>query len=256
MENKVKDSIGMKTPFFQTPNNIFDEEFMINETTKDGVRKRYLKSFEKLVLIYLCRCGNNGQAIFPGYGDIAKKCCISRRSAINAIEILKENNFITKEKRFKKDEKINASNQYTINLDLLMPKKSGASDAPPISAHDALPLVHDIHSPSAPDAPKKELYKNNNIKNNIEQIWSLYPNKKGKAIAIKKIPKLLKQYGYEQIERCVKRYAKEKQGAEPKYIQHGSTFFNGGYMDYLDSNYKETKENIKNKAWGGKNFNE
>ncbi|OPD28849.1 hypothetical protein AL713_17695, partial [Clostridium botulinum] len=74
-------------------------------------------------------------------------------------------------------------------------------------------------------------------------------NKKGKAK-----PKLINQYGYEQIERCVKRYAKERQEEDKKYIQHGSTFFNGGYMDYLDSNYKETKENTK--SWGGKNFNE
>jgi len=100
------------------------------------------------------------------------------------------------------------------------------------------------------------LLKDKSIKYNIEQIWSLYPNKKGKAKAINKIPKLINQYGYEQIERCVKRYAKEKQEENKKYIQHGSTFFNGGYMDYLDSNYKETKENTKSKSWGGKNFNE
>ncbi|NHI49113.1 hypothetical protein FDE94_14955 [Clostridium botulinum] len=98
------------------------------------------------------------------------------------------------------------------------------------------------------------LLKDKSIKDNIEQIWSLYPNKKGKAKAINKIPKLINQYGYEQIERCVKRYAKERQEEDKKYIQHGSTFFNGGYMDYLDSNYKETKENTK--SWGGKNFNE
>ncbi|NFI47968.1 hypothetical protein FDA77_19400 [Clostridium botulinum] len=180
MENKVKDSIGMKTPFFQTPNNIFDEEFMIIETTKDGVTKRYLKSFEKLVLIYLCRCGNNGQAIFPGYGDIAKKCCISRRSAINAIEILKENNFIVKQKRFKKkknkeDYVINTSNEYTINLDLLIPCTS-AGYAPPPSAPDALPLVQDMHHPSALGAPKKELYKKNNI--NIYSLVVNHLNKK------------------------------------------------------------------------------
>ena len=77
----------------------------------------------------------------------------------------------------------------------------------------------------------------------VEEIWLLYPNKKGKATAIKKIPKLIKEHGYEKIKKCVERYALECKGKDKQYIKHGSTFFNGGYMDYLDENIAEANEN-------------
>ena len=93
----------------------------------------------------------------------------------------------------------------------------------------------------------KELDKNlkskskDNSNQDIEEIWSLYPLKKGKASAIKKIPKLLKEYGKEQIVRCIERYVEEikKDNKSKEFILHGSTFFNGRYMDYLDCNYQE-----------------
>ena len=96
----------------------------------------------------------------------------------------------------------------------------------------------------------KELDKNlkskskDNSNQDIEEIWSLYPLKKGKASAIKKIPKLLKEHGKEQIIRCIDRYIKyvdnqRKNGFSTLKYKDGSTFFNSGYMDYLDCNYQE-----------------
>lgn len=74
----------------------------------------------------------------------------------------------------------------------------------------------------------------------VEEIWSLYPKKQGKASAIKTIPKLLKEYSKEELIRCVERYSSEvkAKNTELQYVKNGSTFFNGGYLDYLDSNYK------------------
>lgn len=93
---------------------------------------------------------------------------------------------------------------------------------------------------------KKQLDKSikRNSNQDIEEIWSLYPLKKGKASAIKKIPKLLKEYGKEQIVRCIDRYIKyvdsqRKNGFSTLKYKDGSTFFNSGYMDYLDCNYQE-----------------
>ena len=74
-----------------------------------------------------------------------------------------------------------------------------------------------------------------------EKIWKLYPRKEGRKAAFKKIPKLIKQYGKEQIEMCVRRYDLKvyTEKIPKKYIQMGSTFFNSGYMDYLDEYYKQ-----------------
>lgn len=79
----------------------------------------------------------------------------------------------------------------------------------------------------------------NNFANECDLIWTIYPNKKGKAKAYKKLPKLIKKYGYEQIKRCVERYSLEVQDKDKQYIKHGDTFFNGAYIDYLDNNYIE-----------------
>lgn len=87
----------------------------------------------------------------------------------------------------------------------------------------------------------------------IEEIWSLYPKKQGKASAIKTIPKLLKEYSQEELIRCVERYLAEikLKNTEMQFIKNGSTFFNGGYMDYLDINYKEGEvKNERERIYG------
>ncbi|SHF17743.1 hypothetical protein [Alkalibacter saccharofermentans] len=74
-----------------------------------------------------------------------------------------------------------------------------------------------------------------------EQLWSIYPKKKGKAKAMAKIPKLIKEFSYEELERAIKRYTDETKGRDTQYIKQGDTFFNVGYVDYLDDNYQPTE---------------
>ena len=88
---------------------------------------------------------------------------------------------------------------------------------------------------------------NKNVKNvkniyaqKIDDLWLLYPNKKGKKTAYKKIESLLGEYSFEELKRCVQRYSREIQGVEKQFIKHGSTFFTSGYIDYLDANYEES----------------
>lgn len=73
----------------------------------------------------------------------------------------------------------------------------------------------------------------------FEEVWRLYPLKKGKGQVSKTKKKVLQRIGYEQIKRCIERYVADlKATGKEKYMQHGSTFFNSGYVDYLDENYK------------------
>jgi hypothetical protein len=87
--------------------------------------------------------------------------------------------------------------------------------------------------------------KNEENKKHIEQqvahVWNRYPLKKGKATAIKKIPKLIEQYSYEQLIRCIERYELGLKKETWRKPQNGSTFFNSGYVDYLDGNYQEVE---------------
>lgn len=101
-------------------------------------------------------------------------------------------------------------------------------------------LTNDWQTTDKRLTPNKESNKDKKEKKNkyaqqVERLWSMYPNKKGKAQAIKQLPKLIDKYGYEVIERCVVAYSNECKGKDSKYIKHGSTFFNSGYMDYLEN---------------------
>ncbi len=49
--------------------------------------------------------------------------------------------------------------------------------------------------------------------------------------------------GCDEIERAVKRYMSENKETEERFLKHGSTFFNSGYIDYLDCNYVEPVAN-------------
>lgn len=85
------------------------------------------------------------------------------------------------------------------------------------------------------------------INNIIDEIWKVYPNKKGKADAIKKIPKILKTISKDELIKSIERYKKDVEyqrnnGFKTLNYANGSTFFNGRYMDYLEDS--EGKEEI------------
>lgn len=70
----------------------------------------------------------------------------------------------------------------------------------------------------------------------FERAWKLYPRKEGKGSVSKTQKKKLYDLGDEFI-RCIERYIQKRNGKDPRYTQMGSTFFNSGYVDYLDINY-------------------
>lgn len=102
-------------------------------------------------------------------------------------------------------------------------------------------------TPSYEMKPQKENIKEKekkNIYSDFEKIiLKKYPGKKVKSVREKKVPKLLKEYSTYELTRCIERYAKECIGKDKQYILNESTFWNGRYMDYLDSNY--SKEEVK-----------
>lgn len=105
-------------PFFMCPNEIFDKDFLIKDTSSKKERK--LDCQEALILIYLIRCTNNGKSAFPSYNTIASKCKCSKRKAMYAIDNLVNNDFIIKKHRgyiLDQEHQVNKnqSNVYKIN---------------------------------------------------------------------------------------------------------------------------------------------
>lgn len=83
----------------------------------------------------------------------------------------------------------------------------------------------------------------------FERLWKKYPSKKGKGQVSDTKKKTLYEIGEEKIERALKRYlddlSKDSSWRKP---QNGSTFFNSGYVDYLDENYEKPPEPQRNPA--------
>ena len=77
----------------------------------------------------------------------------------------------------------------------------------------------------------------------FESVWKLYPKKEGKGQISKTQMEKLAKIGVEELSRAVERYRQSKQGTDRQYLQNGSTFFNSGYVDYLDANYQAPEPN-------------
>ena len=75
----------------------------------------------------------------------------------------------------------------------------------------------------------------------FEILWTIYPKKEGKGRISKAKKAELFKIGIEEMTRAVERYKKAKRGKEKEYLQMGSTFFNSGYIDYLDKEYENMK---------------
>lgn len=77
----------------------------------------------------------------------------------------------------------------------------------------------------------------------FERIWKKYPSKKGKGQVSDTKKKVLYQIGEEHIQRALERYLDGlEKDASWRKPQNGSTFFNSGYVDYLDENYEKPQE--------------
>lgn len=93
----------------------------------------------------------------------------------------------------------------------------------------------------------EKLHDEQSLDDFFESIWKLYPIKKGKGRVSTSRKKALQKIGYDQIGRCVDRFLKDMSdsGRDRKYWMHGSTFFNSGYVDYLDENWGQESEDLE-----------
>ncbi len=82
----------------------------------------------------------------------------------------------------------------------------------------------------------------------FERLWKMYPNKKGKGQVSDTQKKRLLAIGESTLVKAIERYSLELQkDADWRKPQYGSTFFNSGYVDYLDDNYSPGKDAVRKK---------
>ena len=81
----------------------------------------------------------------------------------------------------------------------------------------------------------------------FERLWKAYPNKRGKGQVSDAKKRKLAEIGEEHVLRAMTRYIEDLKQEDWRKPQNGSTFFNSGYVDYLDENYEKPKrsENVQ-----------
>ena len=86
------------------------------------------------------------------------------------------------------------------------------------------------------DNPKKQ------AEELFNELWRIYPRKEGKGSVSQKQKLRLLKVGRDQMIRCVERFLEAKKNTDKQYLPYGSTFFNSGYIDYLDENFNKPLE--------------
>ena len=71
----------------------------------------------------------------------------------------------------------------------------------------------------------------------FERLWQMYPLKRGKGHVSDTTKMKLLKIGSDEMSRAIDRYKQYVDGIDYLNYQNGSTFFNSGYVDYLDANY-------------------
>ena len=80
----------------------------------------------------------------------------------------------------------------------------------------------------------------------FERLWARYPRKKGKGSVSKSQKLKLYKLGEEELSRALDRFNAAMAGRDTQYIPYGSTWFNTGYVDYLDENYQADPRSFMN----------
>lgn len=140
-----------------------------------------LKKDTRLLYVYLSKYAGVSKECWPSLSTLAKVSGISRRQVINCLQELEQYGYIEKQAG-------EMSNKYILKHKPQKPNpEDSALNAPAPSAHDAPPLVHDMHQGGAHGAPKIESLNNNQL--NYNNSSSQIP-----ATAPKTYPKESKEY--------------------------------------------------------------
>ena len=67
----------------------------------------------------------------------------------------------------------------------------------------------------------------------FEELWEMYPRKKGKDKVSKKSKKELLSIGRKKMVECIENFLNDTKNREEQFLPYGSSFFNTNYKDYL-----------------------
>lgn len=197
----------------------------------------FVSSPKKIAL--LANCGNDDLKVLASKGYI-----IPFESGVIVITDWKENNYIRgdryKPTKFQKEiGMLEESNGTYCLKNIGIPNDNQIVDKRCTQDRLGKDSIgkYNINTICAPEGTPKA--SKQEINDFFESIWKLYPNKKGKGQVSDSKKKKLYEIGFEELSRAIDRYKEGLKVDEWRKPQNGSTFFNSGYVDYLDANYSD-----------------
>ena len=201
---------------------------------KQIMKNNKLSISSKGLYSYLCVYAGNKDTAFPSISLITYELNISKDTFYKYMNELKDNKYIV-------TSQIREQGKFSHTI-YHLPPCPNSSDTVISDAESSDTTNVDTKSNSL----KKNSLKKNNIEipfESIKEIRNKYQGTKCKKDADNKLPKLIKTYGKEQLIRGIDRYikfveAERLNGFPTLKFKNESTYWNGGYMDYLDENFK------------------
>ena len=214
--------------------------------TIQGWMRTELKLSGNELIVYAIIYGfsQNKQGKFTGSAQyLADWVGCTRRTVMTILNKLVENNFISKteiilnnnEKRvsYQAERGCEKTSQGVKNFHRGCEKISHNININNNTNNNNNRDINNVHSCSesleeTPEETAEEFF---------ERAWQYYPNKRGKGQVSEKSKERLMSHGWDNIKRAIDRYLEDLKKDEWRQAQNGSTFFNSGYIDYLDENY-------------------
>lgn len=127
---------------------------------------------------------------------------------------------------------------------------SGFANCKPNSIQTVSGLASNLYADSL-TKKEKEKRKNKEIYAHFEILWNQYPRKKGKSKVSDKAKRRIEELGYDKVSECICRYKNEiaEKRMPEQYVMYGSTFFNGGFEDYMNDAVQSVAEGGEEKRW-------
>ena len=217
-----------------------------NFITLEGWMRADLKLSGNELIVYAIIYGfsQNKQGTFAGSLQyLADWVGCSKRTVMRALNKLVEEQFITKTETVLNNNEKRVS--YQAEMGCEKTSQGVKTNNNTNNNHRDTNNVHVCSEPSSevPNEPmqiipNEQFNQEETPEEFFERAWQYYPNKRGKGQVSEKSKERLMSHGWDNVKRAIDRYLEDLKKDEWRQAQNGSTFFNSGYIDYLDENYE------------------
>lgn len=197
-----------------------------NQIPTDILDNKELGLLDKLIYGEVFTVTKQGNEFFMSNARLAERYGVTIRTVQRAIESLKTNGFITM-KTYRNEQKMVTKRSLSVVTPVTPP-----SDTSDVTLMTPVTGGHDTSVTYNRSINRSTEYTNvhqDALESDFEKLWQLYPNKKGKELALKAYKKSIKAGATnKEIQNGIVKLKKEIafKETDKKYIPHGGTWFN------------------------------